>query len=60
MLSPHLEGSGKKSGTIEDPEVLLTIKCISLSTMLPALSLYLAAQAWGMAGRVTLGESSKE
>ncbi|CAJ1455082.1 unnamed protein product, partial [Effrenium voratum] len=25
-------------------EVLLTIKCISLSTMLPALSLYLAAQ----------------
>lgn len=25
-------------------EILLTIKCISLSTMLPAISLYLAAQ----------------
>jgi len=32
-------------------QILLTIKCISLSTMLPALSLYLAAQEGARSGR---------
>ena len=53
--SPHLEGSETKKRDHWSPEVLLTIKCISLSTMLPALSLYLAAQATGGMTRIFAG-----